>query len=330
MPTLVGKPVGSTGYGLMGLTWRETPPPLEQAFSAMTAALKNDANFWNGGEMYGPPNRNSCHILNAYFKDHPESAEKVVLSIKGGSDRDASGPDGSEENVRASVEECLRVLDGTKTIDIFQCARVDPKTPIEVTMGALKKLMDEGKIGGIGLSEVSANTIRKAAAAAPIAAVEGELSLWAIDNMENGVLSACAELGITFVAYSPLGRGALTGQVKRYEDLPEIVKQFRFPKYQKDVFEKNLKLVELLESIAKKKGCTLPQLALAWVKYLSGKPGMPVIIPIPGATTEARVNENTKNVTISDEEAKEIDAILDVHAVRGDRYFGAVQAWTEG
>ncbi|CAM6124652.1 unnamed protein product [Calypogeia fissa] len=328
MPTLVGKPVGSTGYGLMGLTARETPPPLEQAFSAMTAALNNGANFWNGGEIYGPPNRNSCHILNAYFKEHPEAAEKVVLSIKGGFERGAFAPDGSEKNVRASVDECLRVLDGTKTIDIFECARVDPKTPIEVTMGALKKLMDEGKIGGIGLSEVSANTIRKVAVAAPIAAVEGELSLWAIDNMENGVLSACAELGITFVAYSPLGRGALTGQVKRYEDLPEMVK--RHPKYQKDVFEKNLRLVELVESIAKKKGCTLPQLALAWVKYLSGKPGMPVIIPIPGATTEARVNENTKNVTISNEEAKEIDAILDVHAVRGDRYFGPAQAWSEG
>ncbi|CAM6124658.1 unnamed protein product [Calypogeia fissa] len=328
MPTLVGKPVGATGYGLMGLTWRETPPPLQQAFSAMTAALKNGANFWNGGEFYGPPNRNSCHILNAYFKEHPEAAEKVVFSIKGGSERGGLTPDGSEKNVRASVEECLRVLDGTKTIDIFECARVDPKTPIEVTMGALKKLIDEGKIGGIGLSEVGANTIRKAAAAAPIAAVEGELSLWAIDNIENGVLSTCAELGITFVAYSPLGRGALTGQMKRYEDVPEEVKHY--PKYQKDVFEKNLKLVELLESIAKKKECTLPQLALAWVKYLSGKPGMPVIIPIPGATTEARVNENTKNVAISDEEAKEIDAILDVHAVRGDRYSGPAQAWTEG
>ncbi|CAM6122405.1 unnamed protein product [Calypogeia fissa] len=328
MPTLVGKPVGATGFGLMGLTWRETPPPLEQAFSAMTAALKNGANFWNGGEYYGPPNRNSCHILNGYFKEHPEAAEKVVLSIKGGSERGGLAPDGSEKNVRASVEECLRVLDGTKTIDIFECGRVDAKTPIEVTMGALKKLIDEGKIGGIGLSEVGANTIRKAAAAAPITAVEGELSLWAIDNIENGVLSTCAELGITFVAYSPLGRGALTGQMKRYEDVPEEVKHY--PKYQKDVLEKNLKLVELLESIAKKKECTLPQLALAWVKYLSGKPGMPVIIPIPGATTEARVNENTKNVAISDEEAKEIDAILDVHAVRGDRYSGAVHAWTEG
>lgn len=294
----------------------------------MTAALNNGANFWNGGEIYGPPDRNSLHVLNAYFKQNPSAAEKVVLSIKGGAERGGLMPDGSEENVRASVGECLRILDGTIKLDIFECARVDPKTPIEVTIGVLKKLVGEGKIGGIGLSEVSAKTIRRAHAVHPIAAVEGELSLWALDNLENEVLSTCAELGILFVAYSPLGRGVLTGQVKKLEDIDEEVRNM--PKFQPDVLDKSLQLVVKLEAIAKTKECTMPQLALAWVKHLSEKPGMPVIVPIPGATTEARVNENCKDVVMTDEEAKEIEAVLEIHAVRGARYDGPVNAFSEG
>lgn len=327
MPTLVGKEVGATGYGLMGFTWRQVTPPREQAFAAMTAALKNGANFWNGGEVYGTPERNSLHLLNEYFTENPEAAEKVVLSIKGGFKPGKVIPDGSEQNVRRSVDECVRVLDGKKKVDIFECGRVDPNVPIEVTIGALKKLLEEGKIGGIGLSEVSAKTIRRAHAVHPIAAVEGELSLWAIENLENEVLSTCAELGIPFVAYSPLGRGALTGTIKKFEDVDGRVRDM--PKYQADVLDKNLQLVHKVEEIAKRKNCTLPQLALSWVKHLSGKPGMPVIIPIPGATTDARVNENCKEVTITDEEVKAIETILDVHAVRGERYGGPAHAYTE-
>jgi pyridoxine 4-dehydrogenase len=309
--------------------WRTQPPPRDQVFKAMDAALANGANFWNGGELYGTPDRNSCHLLNEYFKERPGTADNIVLSIKGGLVKGEMKPDGTEDNVRRSVEDCLKVLDGACKVDIFECARVDPNTPIETTIGALKKLKEEGKIGGIGLSEVSAKTIRRAHAVHPITAVEGELSLWALDNIENGVLSTCAELGIPFVAYSPLGRGVLTGMIKKFDDIPKDSFLKMLPKYQEGVLDKNLQLVEKLEAIAKKKDCTLPQLAVAWVKHLSEKPGMPVIIPIPGATTEARVNENSKDVTMTDDEAKEIEKILDVHAVRGQRYGGHAEALVE-
>lgn len=181
MPTLVGEEIGSTGYGLMGecdqisiasasarklihigLTWRAQPPPQSQAFEAMNAALSAGANFWNGGELYGTPERNSLHLLNKYFTEYPEAASKIVLSIKGGLLPGQMMPGGSEKNVRRSVDECLKVLDGKKSVDIFECARVDPKTPIEETIEVLAKCVEEGKIKGIGLSEVRAETIRRA------------------------------------------------------------------------------------------------------------------------------------------------------------------------
>ena len=229
-------------------------------------------------------------------------------------------PDGSEENVRRSVDNCLRMLDGTKKLDIFECARVDPNTPIETTIGVLATYVKEGKLGGISLSEVKAETIRRAHKVHPICAVEVELSLWETGALTNGVAAACAELGITLVAYSPLGRGFLTGQIKKYEDIGEGDLRKHFPRFQKDVFAKNLELVEKLEKLAGKKGCTPAQLALAWVRQLGEKEGMPVIIPIPGATTEARVMENMDVVRLSNEDMEEIDGILKETIVVGERY----------
>ena len=240
---LASKSIGHIGYGLMGLTWKKTPPPQSQSFSAMRTALANGANLWNGGEMYGPPERNSCHLLNEYFTKYPEDAEKVVLSIKGGIFGEPV--DWSEENVRRSVEDCLKVLAGKKSIDIFECARVDQNLPIEDTVRVLYGLQKEGKIGGIGLSEASANTIRRAAAVAPIAAVEVELSLWATDVLRNDIASTCAELGIPIVAYSPLSRGALTGKIIRTNaDIPEDDLRRHLPKFQDDVLEANNKVTE--------------------------------------------------------------------------------------
>lgn len=145
-----------------GLTWPHNPTPKAQAFAAMNAALETGANFWNGGQFYGTPDYNSLHLLRDYFTEYPDAAENVVLSIKGGLTLEKI-PDGSEKFVRQSVEECLRILPPSiKKIDIFQCARVDPNTPIESTMATLRKLVDEGKIGAVGISEVKAETIRKA------------------------------------------------------------------------------------------------------------------------------------------------------------------------
>ena len=302
-----------------GLTWRPEPCSQTQAFAAMRAALKHGANCWNGGEFYGTEEYNSLHLLNSYFTKYPEDAEKVVLSIKGGVNK-GHVIDGSEEGVRRSVDNCLKLLGGKKKLDIFECARVDPKTPIETTIAALAEYVKEGKLGGISLSEVKADTIRRAAKIHPISAVEVEVSLWQTNMLDNGVASTCAELGIPIIAYSPLGRGFLTGQVRKAEDIPEGDMRRRFPRFHPDVFHKNIELVEELEKVAKKKDCTPAQLALAWVRQLSDRPGMPTFIPIPGATTEERVNENMGIVKLDQQDLAEIDKILSEAVVLGNRY----------
>ena len=175
----------------------------------MRAALEAGANFWNGGEIYGTPERNSLHLLNEYFTKYPSDADKVVLSIKGGLKQGFRESGGSEANIKRSIDECLRVLEGKKFLDLFECARVDKKVPIEDTIGYIKKYVDAGKIGGISLSEVRADTIRRAAKVAKIAAVEVEFSLWVTDILGNGISQACAELDIPIVAYSPIGHGFL-------------------------------------------------------------------------------------------------------------------------
>ena len=179
----------------------------------MKTAVDNGAIFWNGGTFYGPPAANALQLLNAYFKHYPEDAAKVVISIKG-------PRRGDEGSVRRTVEECLRVLDGKKSLDIYQCARVDPAVPIEETIRVFAQLIKEGKMGGISLSEASAEDIRRAASVHKINCLEVEFSLFATEIMHNGVAETCAELGIPIIAYSPLGRGFLVSflchQARRY------------------------------------------------------------------------------------------------------------------
>ena len=331
MATLVDQKIGPIGYGLMGLTWRAEPPSQSQAFAAMDAALAAGANFWNGGELYGSPERNSLHLLHEYFTTHPERASQIVLSIKGGIVPGEHRPDGGEANVRRSVDECVRVLEGKKSVDIFECARVDPKTPIEETVRVLAECVKEGKIKGIGLSEVRAETIRRAHKVHPIAAVEVELSLWATDILRNGVAATCAELQIPIVAYSPLMRGALTGEFPNSNaEIPKDDFRKHLPKFQDDVLSTNMRLTQEVEKLAHKKGCTKAQVAIAWVRGCSGRNGLGTIIPIPGATTEARVMENSKDVTLSEADMEEIDEILSKYGVTGPRYAGPVAALSEG
>ena len=144
----------------------------------MRTALSLGAKAWNGGEIYGTPERNSLHLVNEYFTKYPEDADKVVLSIKGGLVAGGMMPDGSQENIRRSIDESLKVLDGKKSLDLFECARVDPKTPIEDTISYIAEYVKAGKLGGISLSEVNANTIQRAHKVHPISAVEIEFSLW--------------------------------------------------------------------------------------------------------------------------------------------------------
>ncbi|KAM5462357.1 putative pyridoxine 4-dehydrogenase [Microsporum audouinii] len=328
MTTILGKPVGKIGYGLMGFTWTPNPTTYEDAFKVMKVALEQGANFWNGGEHYGPPDANSLQLLRAYFTRYPEDTEKVVLSIKGGMGKDHTF-DGTEKGVRPSVENCVRLLGGTKKIDIFECARVDKSTPIEETMRALLKMRNEGLIGGIGLSEVRAETIRRAAKVAPIAAVEIELSLWSTGPTKNGILDACREFGIPVVAYSPLGRGFLTGLIKSPDDLPDGDRRRNFPRFQSDTIEANIRLVKALEGIAKEKGVTLPQIAISWVLTLEREFNVP-IVPIPGSTRRERVLENTTVVPLAEADMAKINLILSQNPVEGERYDEQVMRLSDG
>jgi pyridoxine 4-dehydrogenase len=174
----------------------------------MRTAASLGANNWNGGEIYGPPDKNSLQLLNTYFTKYPEDADKIVLSIKGGINSEFK-PDGSRAGIQRSIDNCLKLLDGKKFLDLFECARKDPNVPIEETIGYIAEYVKAGKLGGISLSEVGPETIRKAHSVHPISAVEVEFSLWSTEILENGVASTCAELGIPIVAYSPLGRGFL-------------------------------------------------------------------------------------------------------------------------
>jgi pyridoxine 4-dehydrogenase len=294
----------------------------------MRASLTSGANFWNGGEIYGTPERNSLHVLSEYFSKYPEDAKKVVLSIKGGLVPGKAETDCRLENVRRSVDECLQILDGKKTLDHFECARVDTKVAIEETIGALGELVKEEKTKEIGLSEVRAETIRRAHKVHPIAAVEVELSLWATNILHNGI-ETCAELGIPIAAYSPLMRGAWTGQIKSKADIPEGDLRKHMPKFQDDVMAGNMKVTHEVEKLAQKKGMTNAQVAIGWVRSLSGRNGMPIIIPIPGASTEQRVLENSKEIDLTEEKMLEIESILKENKVIGARYDGPAAALSE-
>ena len=286
----------------------------------MKAALKSGANLWNGGELYGKPHANSLHLLNRYFTKYPEDADKVVISIKGSVSQTRPGPDNSEKNIRRSIDECLRVLDGKKFLDLFEPARQDPNVPLQETMDAMASYVKEGKLGGISLSEVNEDQIRKAAKFHKIAAVEVELSLHSPEVLSNGVAKACAELDIPLTAYSPIGRGLLTAAVTKPEDLDKGDIRHRLPRFQPGNFEKNAAMGLEVQKVAKVKGCTPAQVALAWVRSHSEKEGYPTIIPIPGSTTEERTIENGKEVSLSGEELKEIEEIMKRTQLAGGRY----------
>jgi pyridoxine 4-dehydrogenase len=324
MATITNKPVGPIGLGLMGFTWRPVVTSDEQAFDTMKVALAAGSNFWNGGEFYGPFSTPTINLslLNRYFTAYPEDAEKVVLSIKGGLDIEGHlVPRGDRANVQKSVDNVLRILDGKKFLDIFECARVDKNVPIEETIETLAEYVKAGKIGGIGLSEASAATIRRAHKVHPIAAVEVEVSLWSTEIfIPGGVADTCAELGIPIIAYSPLGSGFLAGQFKSFDDIPEGDFRKVIDRFQPGNFEKNLQIVHELERIAQNKGVTKAQLCLAWVRSRGNKEGWPTIIPIPGATTRERVEENCQIVDMEERELRGLDGILAKLEVHGGRY----------
>ncbi|MEO5892374.1 MAG: aldo/keto reductase, partial [Ferruginibacter sp.] len=245
---------------------------------------------------------------------------EITLATKFGILRDPSNPQlrgfsGKPDYVQSACEASLKRLN-TEIIDLYYLHRVDPDTPIEDTVGAMAKLIQQGKVKGIGLSEVSVATLRKAHAVYPVSAVQSEYSLWTRDP-EEGVLAACKELKIAFVAYSPLGRGFLTGQIKKFEDL-EADDYRRFsPRFKGDNFQKNLELVNKINELAAQKGCTASQLALAWVMAQGD-----YIFPIPGTKRIKYLEENAGalDVHFTEKELKSIDGFFPKDAAAGLRY----------
>jgi len=316
MPTINGQEIGGTGFGLMGFTWRKNPPSQEQAFAAMRAALASGMNFWNGGDLYGTPEYNSMTLLSRYFTKYPEDAEKVVLSMKAGVTYDQS-----PEGVRKSIDGMLKGLEGKKKIDVFEFARRNQEDDMAEAFRVVKdEYIAKGLVGGVSLSEVRLDTLKEAVKHVKVVAVEVEVSLFATDVLTNGIAATCAEHNIPIVAYSPISRGMLTGQIKSIDDLPEDSMLRGYPRFQPDTFPINIELVKQVETIASRKGCTPAQLAISWVRCLSKKPGMPTFIPIPGATTEERVKENAQFFELTDGEMAELDEILAKFPVVGDRY----------
>jgi len=251
----------------------------------------------------------------------------VVLATKFGITRDPGdatirGISGRPEYVRFACEGSLRRL-GVDVIDLYYQHRVDPKTPIEETVGAMARLVEEGKVRFIGLSEAGADTLRRAHAVHPLTALQSEYSLWSRDPEEE-IFSVCRELGIGFVAYSPLGRGFLTGQIKRFDDLAEDDYRRHSPRFQGDNFQRNLQLVIRIEEVAREKGWTPAQLALAWVLAQG-----PDIVPIPGTKRRKYLDENVGalEVELTAEDLRRMDEVLPQGAVSGTRYPEAMMSF---
>ncbi|KAK5095651.1 hypothetical protein LTS08_008045 [Lithohypha guttulata] len=355
-PSILGRQTGPIGFGLMGFTWREQPQAFEKSIQTMKRSLElgYDNINWNAGEFYGTIEKNSLHLLKDYLTQYPDDASKFTLSIKGGGLPGTPMPDASEQNTRRSLDTCLELLKDTSkpVIDIFEMARIDPKRKNRDAHRVIVEYIKAGKVRGLGLSEVSAKTIRETQKQLQeeldypegVASVEIELSLWCPDPLQNGILATCAELGIPVFAYSPLARGALTDKpIRSNAEIPENDFRKHLPKFQDDVLEANNRITDAVNEIAKKHGATTAQIAIGWVSGQSGRTRevtledgskktvkLPSVIPIPGATTIARVEENLKEVILNEEEMKELDDLVDKFPTTGDRYAGEVNTLTNG
>jgi aryl-alcohol dehydrogenase-like predicted oxidoreductase len=316
--------VSAIGLGCMGMSYAYGGQDEQDAIKTLHRAVEIGVTFFDTAEVYGPfENEKLVGKALKDVRDRVTIATKFGFKINPGQTGGAaiSGVDSRPENVKAAAEASLKRL-GVDVIDLFYQHRVDPNVPIEETVGAMAELVREGKVRALGLSEASAATIRRAHAVHPIAAVQSEYSLWSREPEEE-VLDTCRELGIGFVPYSPLGRGFLTGTIRKADELGADDWRRTQPRFQEENLAANLAFVDTLEEIAREKGITTAQLALAWVLNQGD-----FIVPIPGARKIHHLEQNVAaaDIVLGADEIARIDEALSPVQVAGERYTKEMQA----